>query len=240
MAASCTCGGHEESFTAACTLIPSPYFHSDFRRSLNGKRDWVRGYAAWSAPLLHEGAPLLPEGAPLLHEGAPLLHEGAPLLHEGAPLLHEGAPLLHEGAPLLHEGAPLLHEGAPLLHEGAPLLYEGAYHRSPYVTTRPLPLQVEGVPLAHVSSLAAAHKQVVALSFTHSDLTGVQEVLVDKAAEARPAPVVTMETKDQVENWRIVATTKFPDKRLAFDVHVPPVLQSWWGEWPVCAPVMVG
>lgn len=88
---------------------------------------------------------------------------------------------------------------------------------------------MDGVPLAHVSSLAAAHKQVVALSFTHSDLTGVQEVLVDKAAEVRPAPMVTMETKDQVENWRIVATTKFPDKRFALDVFLQCLCTSQGG-----------
>ena len=84
--------------------------------------------------------------------------------------------------------------------------------------TSPPLIQMDGVLLEHIASLAAAHKQVVALSLTHSDLTSVQEVLVDKAAEMRPAPVVTMETKDQVENWRIVATTKFPDKRLACNV----------------------
>lgn len=81
-------------------------------------------------------------------------------------------------------------------------------------------LQVDGVSLEHISSLAAAHRQVVVFSFTNSDLTGVQEVLVDKAAEVRPAPMVSTETKDQVENWRIVATTKFPDKRLARDTVV--------------------
>ena len=48
---------------------------------------------------------------------------------------------------------------------------------------------------------------------THSSVIGVREILVDKAADVRAGASVTPETAAQVENWRLVATTKLQSKR---------------------------
>ena len=74
--------------------------------------------------------------------------------------------------------------------------------------------QMDHIPFSQLISLTSVHQYIEVLSISHGNLNSIKEVLVEKAAEIRPAPTVV--NTQNMENWRIVATTKLPDKRLEF------------------------